>query len=133
MVTPKWPLPLLGLVVVFLAVPPLTAVQRHRLRVTAGVVIPPQPRIESRWRVAGLVAYARSGATWRQLGYHLLAGPAVAVAAVAAFGVWLAGVLYTLVYLYAWTLHPWSALYRGQSWPPAGTSSRCCTSRRTRG
>jgi signal transduction histidine kinase len=119
MVTPRWPLPLLGLVAVFLAVPLLTAVQCHRLRATAGVVIPPQPRIESRWRVAGLVGYARSEATWRQLGYHLLAGPAVAVAAVAAFGVWLAGVLYTFVYLYAWTLYPWSALYRGQSWPPA--------------
>ena len=118
-VTPRWPLPLLSLVIVFLAVPLLTAVQRHRLRVTAGVVIPAQPRIESRWRVAALIGYARSGATWRQLGYHLLAGPAVAVAAVAAFGVWLAGVLYTFVYLYAWALYPWSALSRGQSSPPA--------------
>ena len=39
---PKWALPLLFLVVVFLASPALTALQRYRLRTTAGVDIPPQ-------------------------------------------------------------------------------------------
>jgi signal transduction histidine kinase len=113
-----------GLVVVFLAVPLLTAVQRHRLRATTGVVIVPQPVIARRLSGPGIVAAARSQATWRQLGYHLLAGPVVAVAAVAAFGVWLAGILFTFVYLYAWTLYPWSLLYRGQSWPPGGHFAR---------
>jgi signal transduction histidine kinase len=109
-----------GLVIVFFAVPLLTVVQRHRLRVTTGVVIVPQPVIARRLSGPGIVAAARSQATWRQLGYHLLAGPVVAVAAVAAFGFWLAGILFTFVYVYAWTLHPWSLLDRGQSSPPAG-------------
>jgi signal transduction histidine kinase len=113
-----------GLAIVFLAVPLLTAVQRHRLRVTTGVVIVPQPVIERRLSPRGILAAARSQATWRQIGYHVLAGPVVAAAAVAAFLVWLAGVLCTFVYVYAWTLHPDSLLYRGQSWPPAGHLAR---------
>jgi hypothetical protein len=57
---PKWLLPLLFLAVVFLAAPALTALQRHRLRTTAGVDIPPQPAIERPWTPAGLISYARS-------------------------------------------------------------------------
>jgi signal transduction histidine kinase len=97
----------------------LTKVHRHRLRATAGVEIPPQPVIPNRLSLNGLVTAARSRATWRQLGYHLLAGPVLAGAAVVAFGMWLAGVLYTLVYVYAWTL-PGESLYRrGQSSSPS--------------
>src|SRR5580700_5065530 len=59
---PKWALPLLALIAVFLASPVLTAVHRHRLRTTAGVQIPPQEP----WTKAGLIHYARSPATWRQ-------------------------------------------------------------------
>jgi signal transduction histidine kinase len=113
-----------GLVIVFFAVPLLTSVQRHRLRVTTGVVIAPQPVIARRLSWPGIVAAARSQATWRQLGYHVLAGPVVAVAAVAALGVWLAGILFTFVYVYAWTLYPWTLLCRGQSWPPGGHLAR---------
>jgi signal transduction histidine kinase len=115
-----WPLLPISLAVVFLAGPALTQMHRHRLRTTAGVEIPPQPVIENRWSVAGIAASVRSRATWRQLGYHLLAGPALAAAAIAASGVWLAGIFYTLVYAYAWTLYPWSLFGRGQSSPPSG-------------
>jgi signal transduction histidine kinase len=104
-----------GLVVVFFAVPLLTAIQRHRLRTTAGVVIPAQPVIPHRLSVRGIVAAARSQATWRQLGYHVLAGPALAAAALAAFGVWLAGILCAFVYVYAWTLPVGNLLRRDQS------------------
>ena len=45
--------PLLLLVVVFLAVPLLTGIQRHRLRATAGVLIPAQPVIPDRLSRAG--------------------------------------------------------------------------------
>ena len=38
------------------------------------------------WTKPGLVRYARSPATWRQLGYHLLAAPLLAAAALAALG-----------------------------------------------
>jgi signal transduction histidine kinase len=113
---PKWALSLLALVVVFLATPVLTAVQRHRLRATAGVDIPPQEP----WTRAGLIGYARSPATWRQLAYHLLAAPLLAAGALVAFGMWLAGLVYTLLYAYAWTMPPQSLLGHGQSWPPAG-------------
>ncbi len=111
---------LLLLVVVFLAVPPLTAIQRHRLRATAGVVIPPQPVIPDRLTVRGIVAAARARAPRRPLRYHQLAAPALAVAAIIAFGMWLAGILYTLVYAYAWTLPAGSLLQRGQSEPLPG-------------
>jgi signal transduction histidine kinase len=113
-----------GLVIVFLAVPLLTTVQRHRLRVTTGVVIVPQPVIARRLSGPGIIAAARSQATWRQIGYHLLAGPVVAAASVVAFCVWLAGILYTFVYVYAWTFYPWNLLNRGQSWPPGGHFAR---------
>ena len=115
---PKWALPLLFLIVVFLASPVLTAVQRHRLRTTAGVAIAPQPAIEHRWTPAGLISYARSPATWRQLGYHLLAAPLVAAGALAALGLWLAGLAFTLLYAYAWTRPTGGLLARGQSSPP---------------
>ena len=105
-VHPRWPLPLLGLALVFIALPWLTRIQRHRLRVTAGVVIPPRPGIPNRLSLQGLAAAARSRATWQQAGYHLLAAPALAVAAVAAFAAWLTGVVYTLVYVYAGSRAP---------------------------
>jgi signal transduction histidine kinase len=118
--TKVWPIPPLILVIVFLAVPLFTGIHRHRLRATAGVLIPPQPVMPDRLSVRGIVAAARAPATWRQLGYHLLVGPALAAAAIIAIGVWLAGVLYTLVYAYAWTLPAGSLLQRGQSSSPPG-------------
>ena len=108
------------LAIVFLAVPLLTGMHRHRLRATAGVLIPAQPVIPHGLSARGLVAAARSQATWRQLGYHLLAAPLLAAAALAVFCVWLAGTLYALVYLYGWTLHPGNLLRRGQSMPLPG-------------
>ena len=117
-VHPRWPLPLLGLALVFIALPWLTRIQRHRLRVTAGVVIPPRPGIPNRLSLQGIAAAARSRATWQQAGYHLLAAPALAVTAVAAFAAWVAGVLYTLVYVYAGSRAQGSLLQRGRSSPP---------------
>ncbi len=107
-----------GLVLALLAVPLLSRLHRHRLRVTAGAEVPPQPFLPNGLTVTGLLTAARTGTTWRQLGYHFLAAPALAAAAIAAFGLWLAGVLYTLVYAYAWTLPAQSLLARGQSSGP---------------
>jgi signal transduction histidine kinase len=126
----RWPLParqplhplwLLEAVAVFLAVPALTAMHRHRVRVMAGVRISPQPAIPRRLSVRGVAVVARSRATWRQLGYHLVAGPVLAVGGVAVLGMWLAGVLYTLVYSYAWALPHESLLWRGRS--PGGLAN----------
>jgi hypothetical protein len=67
LVRPRGVLVLLFLGVVFLAVPLLTGIERHRLRATIGVVIPAQPVIPDRLSVRGIVAAARARATWRQL------------------------------------------------------------------
>jgi signal transduction histidine kinase len=109
----KWPIPLLFLMLVFLAVPLLTWVHRQRLRATAGVDIPPQPRIPKRLTWDGIGVTARTRATWRQLAYHLVVGPALAAAAMVAFAAWLTGVLFTLSLIYAGRLMPGSALQNG--------------------
>jgi signal transduction histidine kinase len=111
-------LTLVGLAVVFAGLPLLTRVQRHRLRVTAGVDIPARPGIRDRWSRDGLIATVRSRATWQQAAYHLLAGPALAAATVLAFLLWLGGAAYTLLYTWAWTRTPGTLLYRGQSSSP---------------
>src|SRR5690349_7131143 len=102
-----------GLVLGLLAAPLLTRLHRHRLRATAGVEISPQPLLPGGLSRAGILAAARTETTWRQLGYHFLAAPALAVAAIAAFGMWLAGLLYTLVYAYAIVLPPDNLLRPG--------------------
>src|SRR6266576_2740127 len=90
-VRPRWVLPLLFLVVAFLAMPLLTRIHRHRLRATAGVVIEPQSFMPNGPSVTAIRTMLRSPATWRQAGYHLLIAPALAVAATTAFAMWLAG------------------------------------------
>jgi len=112
-VGPLFVLWLLVAAVALLLVPVLTWIQRHRLRVTAGIDIPPQPRRPDWLSRDGITETLRSQAYWRQAGYHFLAGPALAVAAIAAIGVWLAGVLFTFEYVYVWTLSPEGALRRG--------------------
>jgi signal transduction histidine kinase len=112
-IKPRWVLPLLALVVAFLAVPLLSRIHRHRLRAAAGVVIEPQSFMPNGLSVTAIRMMLRSPATWRQAGYHLLAAPALAVAAAVAFAMWLAGILYTLVYVYAMALPPDSLLRHG--------------------
>jgi len=108
------PLLPLWLILVFLVLPPvLTTAHRHRLRATGGVEIPRIPVGMSRWSWPGIIAYARAKTTWRQIGYHLVAGPLLAAAAIGAVAMWLAGTLYALVYLYAWRMNTDGLLYRG--------------------
>jgi signal transduction histidine kinase len=114
-------LTIISLAIVFFAAPLLTRLHRNRLRVTAGVEIPPQPARPSRLRLNGIVGYVSSKATWRQLRYHLLAGPLLAAAAVVAVGTWLASVLYALVYVYGWALPPDTVLNRGLYADPSAT------------
>ncbi|HEV3294705.1 MAG TPA: histidine kinase, partial [Streptosporangiaceae bacterium] len=110
-----WPLLLIGLALVFLALPLLTRMHRHRLRTTAGVEIPPQPVTGNRLTTADIAAYVRSPATWRQLGYHVLAAPALAAAALVAVGAWLTGALFTLVYVYSGALSERNFFRTGQT------------------
>jgi signal transduction histidine kinase len=104
-----WLLAIAGL---FLLAPVLTRVQRHRLRTTAGVDIPPQPKRQGPLTWQGLTAAVRSQATWRQLGYHVLAAPALAVAAAVAVGLWPASIACTATFAIAWAQHhPMSGAY----------------------
>jgi signal transduction histidine kinase len=118
---PQLPVWLAGLAAVILLIPVLTGIQRNRLRVTAGIEIPKQPPRPDWLTLDGIVAILRSQATWRQLGYHLLAGPALAVAAAVSIGLWLAGAIYTLVYLYGWALSPDRAIRRGTGFAPTAS------------
>jgi len=122
--SPLWILWLAIAVTVLLLVPVLTGIHRHRLRVTAGVEIPPQPAIPNRLSPRGVAAAARSRATWRQLGYHLLAGPALAFAAAVAIGLWVGGVVFSLVYVHGWALSPDSMIRRGTGLAPAANPLR---------
>jgi len=106
---------LLWAAMTFLLVPVLTWIHRHRLRVTAGIDIPPQPPV-SRLTAQGLVRAARSQATWRQVGYHVVAAPALAVAALIATGMWLASLLFAFEYLWARGLPP-DAMLRRATYP----------------
>ncbi len=109
---------LLFLILSFFLVPALTWIQRHRLRTTAGIEIPPQPVIPGRLSRDGIVIALQARSTWRQLAYHLVVAPLLAAAALAALCCWLAGALYALVYTYAWDLNPDSMLKRGWSASP---------------
>jgi signal transduction histidine kinase len=95
---------LVWLLLGYLALPALTGMHRHRLRATAGIDIPRQPRVPGRLTPHGIAAAARKEGTWRQLAYHVAAAPALAVAAIAAISAWIAGVICALAPFYAWGL-----------------------------
>ena len=78
---------------IFLLTPWLTRINRHRLRTTAGVEIPPQRKWRGLLTVPGVTAVVRSQSTWRQLCYHVLLAPVLAAAAVVAVGTWPASVV----------------------------------------
>ena len=83
--------------------PLLTWLHRHRLRTTAGLVIPPAPRRRNWLSWPGLVALLRAQSTWRRLVYHVLAAPVLAAAAIAAAGLWTGGVLLLFVPFLTWS------------------------------
>jgi signal transduction histidine kinase len=97
------PLAAVGL---FLLMPVLTRVHRHRLRVTAGVDIPPlrkwQGLLTSR---DGLEAVIRSRSTWRQVCYHLVIAPLLALAASVAVALWPTSLACIIAFAIAWTDH----------------------------
>jgi signal transduction histidine kinase len=97
-------------VVIFALIPVLTRVHRHRLRVTAGVEIPPQPK-RGLLTWPGLAAVVRSQATWRQLSYHVLIGPVLAVAAAVAVGMWPGSVACVVTFALALAHHPLASAY----------------------
>ncbi|KNB52988.1 sensor histidine kinase [Streptomyces caatingaensis] len=84
---------------VALAAPGLTALQRWRFAAAAGVEIPRRPRARG-----PLAARLRSAYTGPQLRYHLLAGPAVALAGLLVLLGALTAVVAATVYVWVWAL-----------------------------
>ncbi|TVY99951.1 sensor histidine kinase [Trebonia kvetii] len=113
---------LLLALVTLLLIPALTRVHRHRLR-TAGIFIPPQPRRPDQLTPRGIVATLRSQPLWRQVAYHLLAGPLLGIAAAIALALWLGGLLSATVYLYGWGLRPGS-VFRRATYPTDGINAQ---------
>ncbi len=88
---PGWLTPLIVTVLVVLllaaALPALTAAQRHLARGIRGVDIPPPARARrTTWR--GLMTWLRAEATWRQVAYHVLVAPVLAVGGLLVLGLW---------------------------------------------
>jgi signal transduction histidine kinase len=81
---------LAGVVLMLLARAPLTAIQRHRFWSLLGIEIPEPAAAQGSLRHR-LVSAVRSEATWRQLGYHLVVGPAVALGGMLTLALWAAG------------------------------------------
>lgn len=95
-----------------LPVPVLTAVQRHRFRAMLDIVVPPATTeaIASR----GLRDRLASPVVRRQLGYHLFAGPLVALGAVGTLVLGALGVAAVTVLLWIWALPAeWRIDHRG--------------------
>ena len=78
--------------VALLARVPLTFIQRHRCWSVLGVDIPPPPAKHSTSLGRWLADSVRSEATWRQLAYHLVVGPVLAVGGLLTLGLLAGGV-----------------------------------------
>ncbi len=109
---------LAALLLGYLMLPALTGMHRHRLRATAAIEVPRQPPAPGRLSPHGVAAAVRAQATWRQLGYHLVAAPLLALAGIAALSAWLAGIIFTLSMALALGMPPDAWLRRtAYTWP----------------
>ncbi|MFK0103620.1 sensor domain-containing protein [Streptomyces sp. NPDC091217] len=85
--------------------PVLTRLQCSRLSALLGIDIVAPLTASGSWRSRHRIAETlRSEALWRQLAYHVLAGPFVALGALTVLGSWALGALFTSLPLYAWAL-----------------------------
>ncbi|MCM2428515.1 sensor histidine kinase [Streptomyces sp. RKAG337] len=83
---------------------PLTMLQRSRFWSLLGLNVPRVPRASPWYTPRGGWQWLRSEATWRQLGYHLLAAPLAAAGAVLVVCTWVAGIFGALVFSWVWAL-----------------------------
>ncbi|MFD0277059.1 histidine kinase [Kitasatospora sp. NPDC127111] len=107
--TPKAFLPVIALTLLLLRL--LTAAQRGRLRTLRGVEVP--VLLQSTDTPAGLLTRLRTGVSWRQVGYHLLVGPVLALGSLCLLYAWGAGLVMATVYGWA-ALMPSSSPVRDQ-------------------
>ncbi|PIM70815.1 sensor histidine kinase [Streptomyces sp. JV178] len=110
LVPETWAATLLAVLVPLAAVvaagPSLTEAQRGRFRTRLGVHIPSSYE-GSR---PSLTEWLRSPAARRQLGYHLLFGPLLALAAVFVLLMWTASAVAASIYVWIWLVPPESRL-----------------------
>ncbi|MEV4924063.1 sensor histidine kinase [Streptomyces roseoverticillatus] len=97
---------LVPLGVLALATPVLTAVQTARFRTRLGVSIPRLPAMGGASRAERGRQWLRTPATWRQIGYHLLAGPLLALGGALTLLLWAAAGVAATVYVWIWALPP---------------------------
>jgi len=98
------------------ALEPLSALQRLRLRTVLGEVIPPPPRAGwRRFAPRGLATAAQSPETWRQLGYHIISVPLAVAGGALTIVLWVGGAAATTIYIYVW-IFPVDGAMRGAGW-----------------
>ncbi|MFD4953224.1 sensor histidine kinase [Streptomyces sp. NPDC058451] len=83
----------------------LSRAQRKRFRTRLGIRISAPPAVRRRSPQA-VMAWLRSAATWRMVGYHLLAGPWASAGTVLALLCWIVGTGLTTVMLWIWLVPP---------------------------
>jgi signal transduction histidine kinase len=98
------------------ALEPLGALQRLRLRAVLGEVVPAPPRAGwRRFTPRGLATAARSPDTWRQLAYHVISMPLAVVGGMLTIVLWVAGAAATTIFLWVW-IFPVDGVMRGVGW-----------------
>ncbi|MFJ8430525.1 histidine kinase [Kitasatospora sp. NPDC094019] len=107
---PKMSLFLIGVILFGLRL--LSTAQRARLRALRGVDVPPLLLPVS--TSAGVVTRLRTAVGWRQVGYHLVVAPLVALGALAVLWAWGAAVVASTVFGWAWMMPPSSPV--ADSW-----------------
>lgn len=93
---------------------PLTSIQRHRCWSVLGVEIP-RVAAHDGSLLARLVASLRSDATWRQLCYHLVVAPVIALCGLVTLAAWAAGLGFAAIFAYSSLFPPLSQI---QATPP---------------
>jgi signal transduction histidine kinase len=86
---------LASVILVYLLRAPLTAMQRSRCWSLLAVDIPKAQAGRGPTRLQRAAQSVRSDVTWRQLAYHLVVGPLVALGGLATLGAWAGGIGFT--------------------------------------
>jgi signal transduction histidine kinase len=97
---------------------PLTVIERHRCWSLLGIDIPPARTPAGRPLARRLADSVRSEATWRQLLYHLVAGPALALGGIVTLLAWTggAGLLIGAAYPHVFAPHSQDPPGRARFW-----------------
>ncbi|WP_280666234.1 MULTISPECIES: sensor histidine kinase [unclassified Kitasatospora] len=111
--TPVLSVPLLVLLMLCLGA--LTAVQRSRFRVLAGLDIPARRSVPTGGLLRSPLGWLRTESTWRQAFYHFVVGPLLAAAGVCVLLLWGAGGLLATVLGWAW-MTPFGNSVHGIGW-----------------